>query len=41
MTCSICGLTCRVLLTHSLRIGKRIVTWTECRRCFAVAEADR
>jgi hypothetical protein len=39
MTCSVCQLERVVVLTHTLRIGRRVVTWTECVPCWREAEA--
>lgn len=39
MTCSICHRVCIVVLTHTVRLGRRTITWTECRRCWLAEEA--
>jgi hypothetical protein len=40
MSCSDCGATDRtILLTFEQRIGKRLVSWVQCRPCWAKEEA--
>jgi hypothetical protein len=38
MTCPSCSRPCVVTLTHTLRIGRRLIVWTECVRCWKEAE---
>lgn len=40
MNCSTCLRSHVVTLTHRVRIGKRIVEWTECVSCHLKAEAQ-
>jgi bacterioferritin-associated ferredoxin len=40
MTCSSCGRAAAILLTHTLRIGKRVIVWSECSSCYRKAEAN-
>lgn len=40
MTCSTCGASRPVMLTHSIRIGKRLITWTLCVSCWRREERE-